>query len=62
MCPVCIATAALLAGSATSTGGLAALAMYKLLPKRIANKIPTPTHSNPPNPKKESNGYQRDRA
>ena len=30
MCPVCIATAVLIAGSAASGGGLAALAMKKL--------------------------------
>lgn len=45
MCPVCIATAALIAGSATSTGGLAALAAKKLLPKRLAEQISTTTTS-----------------
>jgi hypothetical protein len=30
MCPVCLATAALIAGSVTSSGGLAALAIRKL--------------------------------
>ena len=29
MCPVCLATAALIAGSAGSTGGLAAIALRK---------------------------------
>lgn len=29
MCPVCITTAVLIAGSATSTGGLAAIAIRK---------------------------------
>ena len=29
MCPVCITTAMLIAGSATSTGGLAAIALRK---------------------------------
>jgi hypothetical protein len=29
MCPVCITTAAMIAGSVTSTGGLAALAIRK---------------------------------
>jgi len=33
MCPACIATAALVATSATSTGGLAALAVKILRPK-----------------------------
>ena len=35
MCPVCLATAVLIAGSATSTGGLAAVAIRKL--SRIKN-------------------------
>ncbi|MBB5318697.1 hypothetical protein HDF09_003396 [Edaphobacter lichenicola] len=30
MCPVCLATAALIAGSVTSSGGLAAIAIRKL--------------------------------
>ena len=34
MCPVCITTAVLIAGSATSTGGLAAVVMKKLGVKR----------------------------
>ncbi len=45
MCPVCIATAALIVGSATSTCGLVALAVKKLLTKSVANRIPTPTTS-----------------
>jgi hypothetical protein len=44
MCPVCIATAALIAGSATSTGGLA-LAAKKLLSKRLVPPIPTTSQS-----------------
>jgi len=37
MCPVCITTAVLIAGSATSTGGLAAVVMKKLGVKRTAD-------------------------
>jgi ribosomal protein L13 len=41
MCPVCIATAALIAGSTTSTGGLAVLIAKKLRRKKPANEVPT---------------------
>jgi hypothetical protein len=34
MCPVCLATAAAIAGSATGTGGLGAFLMQKLLRKK----------------------------
>jgi hypothetical protein len=38
MCPVCIAAAALIAGKATSTGGVAALVVRKFrAPKPFAN-------------------------
>ncbi len=37
MCPVCIATAAIIAGSATGTGGIAAFVAQKILRKK-------PTH------------------
>jgi hypothetical protein len=40
MCPVCIATAALIASSAASTGGLTALAVRKFINKSAANQIP----------------------
>jgi hypothetical protein len=46
MCPVCITTAALIAGSVTSTGGLAAIAIRKLGGKNATNN-PRPTPSNP---------------
>jgi len=42
MCPVCIATAALIASGATSTGGLAA-ALVKLRGKAGAKKIDSTT-------------------
>jgi hypothetical protein len=37
MCPVCIATAALIAGSAASTGGLTALVVKKFRPKKMVS-------------------------
>jgi hypothetical protein len=42
MCPVCVATAALIAGSATSTGGLAAIVIRKFGMKknRAAESVP----------------------
>jgi hypothetical protein len=43
MCPACIATAALIAGSATSTAGLTAVIFRKFCAKNVANKIPTQT-------------------
>jgi hypothetical protein len=39
MCPVCIATASLIAAGAISTGGLTAFAVRKFLTKRVANEI-----------------------
>ena len=40
MCPVCIATAALIAGSVTSTGGLAAIAIKKFGGKNAIDNCP----------------------
>jgi hypothetical protein len=37
MCPVCITTALLIAGSTTSTGGLAAIAIKRLGVKRAVD-------------------------
>ena len=51
MCPVCIATAALIASSATSTGGLTALAVRKFQKKSAANQIPATN-----TPKENNNG------
>jgi hypothetical protein len=39
MCPVCIATAAIIAGSATGTGGLTALVVGKFRKRRLASKF-----------------------
>jgi hypothetical protein len=44
MCPVCIATAALIASIATATGGLT-IVVTKLYTKNVANQIPTQTKS-----------------
>jgi hypothetical protein len=46
MCPVCITTAALIAGGVTSTGGLAAIAIRKLGGKNATDN-PRPTSSKP---------------
>jgi len=40
MCPVCITTAALIAGSVTSTGGLAAIAIKKFGGKDAVDNSP----------------------
>jgi hypothetical protein len=46
MCPVCIATAVLIAGSVTSTGGgLAAIVTKKLGAKSAVNNHPASTPS-----------------
>jgi hypothetical protein len=53
MCPVCITTAVLIAGSATSTGGLAAIAIG-----RFGRKKPVAEHpaSTPSKLSREKNG------
>jgi hypothetical protein len=40
MCPVCIATAALIAGKVTSAGGLAAIAIKKFGGKNAVDNTP----------------------
>jgi len=40
MCPVCIATAALIAGSATGTGGVMALVVTRFRKEKLATKFP----------------------
>jgi len=47
MCPFCLATAALIAASVTSTGGLAAIAIKKFGVKNAADDNPVPTSSKP---------------
>lgn len=41
MCPFCLATAAIIAGSATGTGGLTALVAGKIRRRKPDDKIPT---------------------
>ncbi|HWZ51167.1 MAG TPA: hypothetical protein VNW54_06865 [Granulicella sp.] len=53
MCPVCITTALLIAGSATSTGGLAAIAIKKFGVKNAVDNPPASTPSPAPTPYKE---------
>lgn len=45
MCPVCITTAALIAGSVTSSGGLAAVAIKRLGGKSAGDQHPDPNPS-----------------
>jgi len=45
MCPVCLTTAALIAGSVTSSGGLAAIAINKFGGKNAVENNPAPTRS-----------------
>jgi hypothetical protein len=45
MCPVCVTTAALIAGSITSTGGLAAIAIRKFGVKNAVDNHSAPTPS-----------------
>jgi hypothetical protein len=45
MCPVCLATAVLIAGGVTSTGGLSAIAMKKFGVKNAVDNHPALTPS-----------------
>jgi hypothetical protein len=45
MCPFCLATAAIIAGSATGTGGLTALVAGKFLTRKAAKKFPATTEA-----------------
>jgi hypothetical protein len=53
MCPACIATALMIAGSVISTGGLATIAIKKLGMKNAVDNHPAPT---PSKLSRESNG------
>ena len=55
MCPVCLATAALIAGSATGTGGLTALVALTF--RKPRSKDPFPTIA-----KEDKNGHEPDRS
>ena len=52
MCPVCIATAALIAGKVTSAGGFSAIAIKKFAVKKAADNDPV---SNPYKPSEKEN-------
>lgn len=56
MCPFCLATAAIIASSATGTGGLAAVVVSKFRKGTITNQLSTSSE-----PKEERNGYDTDR-
>jgi hypothetical protein len=59
MCPVCLATGAMIAGSATGTGGLTALVATTFRKKKLDNKSPTPI-SLPITEKEDRDGHQHD--
>jgi len=52
MCPACLTTAALIAGSVTSTGGLAAVFIKKFGAQNTEDKN-TPSKNRAPTPSKE---------
>ncbi len=61
MCPVCLLTALLIAGSVTSSGGLAAIAIRKFSAKNAEDPIPAPNPSPIPSPipsKEDRHGQQ----
>jgi hypothetical protein len=45
MCPVCLATAALIAGSATGSGGITALVAGTILKRRSQTRFPEQTNA-----------------
>lgn len=55
MCPVCLATAAIIAGSATGTGGLTAL-VARTLRRNRENSVSTTTN------KEDQDGHEPDRS
>ena len=56
MCPVCLATAAIIAGSATGTGGLTALVAFTLRKTSPENPFLTTTN------KEDHDGHEPDRS
>ena len=56
MCPVCLATAVILAGSATGTGGLTTLVARHFLKRESEDQFPTIK------PKENHHGHQPDRS
>jgi hypothetical protein len=57
MCPVCLATAAILAGSATGTGGLTALVVSTFRKRQPVEHFPAN-----PNQKEDHDGDEPDRS
>jgi hypothetical protein len=57
MCPVCLATAAIIAGSATGTGGLTALVAAKFGKRKSAREFPKPIET-----KEDRHGSEPDRS
>ena len=55
MCPVCVATAALITASATSGGGLAALVLTKFHARTVTDKLQDKCKS-----REDDHGYQHD--
>lgn len=56
MCPVCLATAAIIAGSATGTGGLTALVATTFRRRKSGAEFPPPNQ-----PKEDCDGHDHDR-
>jgi hypothetical protein len=54
MCPICITAAALIAGSVTSTGGLAAIAIKRFGVKNAVDNNSVPTQG------RNQDGYKHD--
>jgi len=57
MCPVCLVTAAIIAGSATGTGGLTALVARTIRRKTRENPFPTIA-----NKEEDQDGHEPDRS
>lgn len=55
MCPFCLATAAIIAGSATGTGGLTAVVASKFRKRKAAKQSPAKTET-----KEERYGHEPD--
>jgi hypothetical protein len=60
MCPVCVAAAALIAVKASSTLGLAALAINKVSAKNFAHEFPTQIENPTRAQSKEDQNVQHD--
>jgi hypothetical protein len=61
MCPVCLATAALIAGSASGTGGLTAL-VVSMFRRKSHSKFPTNIEPHIKQEKENRDGHNPDRS